>query len=845
MPLPRWISRNAVLQSTDLARHAIVEDVDLAPYPTVTLGSLLVPEDSVHVPLSEVVRQWRPHRWVGAARSMLPPYRVRVQHRDSPDDEPWEVREQEHVPPFWIEPGARLVDTASGCLARVESVSLQANEARIEGLGPVPFQALTPTFVPYERVQVGESWVRWDVSGDSATVEDVLGPTSAPTAILIRKEWEDARTDTIPFGAFLSSYDRATRVTPRSVHVEVLRPPPWVMAGVLVYNLITHDIRQIQGTSSSLRRPYVVLNDDARVWVDDLVRVYVPLQPGSRPVTRSPYLPRRISGSALDGTLWVIQSSAGSALVRVVDDHGHYLCVAFPGTDHIGRISAEALGASGRQVEHETSVTNLSGAVDGRVGGQARLPDGRICFIESLLSETNVRVVSTTDVSDIDDRAFFLARFQGPYPSEAVLASLQMHTPTPSSDAQEPVGIGSYWAWRGSVAMAVALLRIVEFDAHHVDVAILPSLNVERVPLHEFLLGATELVYRSRTTAYSPNLLAGHLLAMGDGTTVAVEALENGELVLLSDADLSQNDGRDYVAATAVLQEAPRTIGYPPAARDVPALRGRAMHAIILDDAQWGATDILNLSAEAEQTARQVRAALGVPDLSRRAADRSAALTVPTTRRRIPVGEPAASIVFHTEEDLSIGEVFEAEDGIIGGISRLYCVTGINPSDKVVQARLVEPIHTDTVFCSGQLVLVDGRLLSIRRIGENARVAWIGPIDDFTRESPISFDTLISKCALVAAPDPAAPVTATHAGGEWVHVSTRRRCYVVSCDEEARTATVRWSVGGDLPDETFAIGTLLQDFRGLTSGVMDRMRTIHNAPGREVWHRLLDDEDPL
>jgi hypothetical protein len=845
-----------VVQTVANDAQGIVEEITRDVSPHVLIRHLNDPAVLYRPSLGDTVTMWRPHRWIQRVAPMTPPFRARVTYRDE-EEEAWEAREDEDIPPFWIEPDLHLV--CRGVTHIIDRVDLRASTLHVTYIDPArPHEAANEQirfrdllgFVPFPTPAVGESWAQWVEPGATVTVQRVVEVRGITTEIHVRDEGQPAGTPlvVIPFQDFAANYNRVRSVERissfggrRQLCTDSVDTPAWASPGVLVHNLTTLEVARIQDVSGSYRRPYVVLNGSSpRVWMDDLVREWVPLRPGSNPVTRPEEMPRPLSRSSLEGTLWVLQSTVGPTLVRVFDDLGARLRVVFPGSNHLAYIPAQQLAAHGRQAEHEISVNPLGGLLGNfRVGSHLRLADGRMCFVESMPSPHEIRLVSSMDVSDLHPMTLTAAPFQGPYPAELVLLSLRDRV-SPEEPVAPSLNVGSLWLWLRGPA---ALLRVLDHASHHVDVEILPSGNVERLPLNDFWSNTSELVYRNSTSAYSPDLRAGQVLDMIP--RVAVESVANGLLMFLSAEDVSQNDGRDYVTATPIHQEPPTTLGFPTAPRRI---RGRTEFATILDDATWGTADLLDLSGETEHTARAIRSALGVPDLTSQATPsrpRPAAQPSTEVRRLHPASVMHANtstlhLLLPDEETVNVGEVFEVPVPTKDGSTVLLCAAVV-VADGLVHAQMATPITSTTSFRAGQIISSRGTLLSIRRLGEDARIAWVGPLDDFTREQPVRYDALTSAF-LVGGTLTTTEDTPPPFGDEWVNTKTHRRCNVVEFDEVRRTARVRWTGG---VEETVPIADLLRDFRGLTRGSTQKARTIQDAPGRELWTRLLDDDDVL
>jgi hypothetical protein len=369
--------------------------------------------------------------------------------------------------------------------------------------------------------------------------------------------------------------------------------------------------------------------------------------------------------------------------------------------------------------------------------------------------------------------------------------------PLPDDEQLVLPEVGTLWVWEDPPA----LFEIDAVNRAYVDVMLLPSRRVERVPSSEFSSLArrhavVQLKYRN-TTERPGSLRVGQILDVPsvDGP-VAVGSVAGGQLTVYTQNALVDVDGSVLSDARPKLRTPPDSLGFPVMSA---GLAASAETAINIESCVFiGPNDLVEVMWP---EGRDKPAASSVVDL-------------------ILPGQPAGSyVVVETEPRILVRPVYLGERSQPGGpwsntVSIHDSHNRIRTGDRILLSMDHQPPREYTV-----MEVNDGGV----RV-ELVRIPEIEPmVVNFSSEEVI--------------PEPkAGEKTATP---EWLEITSRRRCLVVGYNERARTARVRWLVSGT-PEEEIPVATLLNDFRCLTRGGADRAREIASAPGRGIWERLLD-----
>lgn len=406
------------------------------------------------------------------------------------------------------------------------------------------------------------------------------------------------------------------------------------------------------------------------------------------------------------------------------------------------------------------------------------------------------------DIVFVGRRPMVVAHFstpgEGPRVTEFTIDYLLLEwEPLPDEERVTLPEEGTFWVWENPPA----LLEIEAANSAYVDVKLLPSARIERVPSSEFSSLArrhavVQLKYRN-TTSRPGSLRVGQILDVSAvNGPVAVGSVAGGQLTVYTQNALVDVDGSILSDARPKLRTPPGSLGFPPVSEVLAVSETTAIDITLC--VFIGPNDLVEVTWP---EGRDKPIVSSMVDLTLPGQPVGSYVVVETEPRVFVRPVYFGKVIQHKDSGSYVVNIHDPHNRIRTGDRILLSLDHQLPLEYTVMSMGDEGVRVDLVCCPG-----------------------IEPM-------------IVSFSSEEVVPEPkTADKTVTP---EWLEITSRRRCLVVGYNERARTARVRWLVSGT-PEEEIPVSTLLHDFRCLTRGGADRVQEIASAPGRGIWERLLD-----
>lgn len=561
MPLPTWVVPGVALQRGEGGvphEQAFVFQVNQSGAHAHGINSP-IDNPTIHIAPEEFLRrEWIPHRWIEHVEIPQAALRLRAVYRNGVE---WEARGAEVIPAWPIigdhgpedevdpiirrGPGAEVFIVARP-YPRTSMVRLQRQYDTSSHVD-VPLDTLAVEYAPYYALRVGASYVLcgtriWHQvvshTGDVVEYDTPEGLRSTSTE------------------SFILSHD--------AYGDRMMRLPNWVRVGTTLRHIQSRERVRIATVDPILR---TIETESGPLPFDTLINEWVPDLVAAPPAVRR----RQSEARQYVGSYWGFVNPP--ALVRITHEaqgvggesfEERSFTVRIVGSDGIEILSGDDL-----RLRSTAQGNFLSGSWSGsdtwEVGGLRHMADGRYFFVASRVVDggvPDVLLVSDFHLGYEDNHDLELSTevASPPMALDQVRDRYRrmLAQPAPSTVATD-LQVGSLHAWYCDHSIN-ALVEVVAQSPVTVDIRIVPSVRVERVPRAVFDLNTTELAYRNTIDDYASSVPAGSILDVDDGP-VAVGEPQDGRFVVYSTRALAGEDGARYSSAMA-RGSAPESLGY-------------------------------------------------------------------------------------------------------------------------------------------------------------------------------------------------------------------------------------------------------------------------------------------